>query len=97
MFATTTLFAPFTHCIPVWRSSLRPVPHLTRRSIYIPRSKVAMSNASARRTLPECWGHRGASAAFPENTLASFERAIRDGSEAIESGKVSDGEASLQP
>lgn len=30
-----------------------------------------------------------ASAAFPENTLASFERAIRDGSEGIESGNVS--------
>ncbi|KAK7036749.1 hypothetical protein VNI00_011415 [Paramarasmius palmivorus] len=35
--------------------------------------------------LPECWGHRGASAAFPENTLASFERAIHDGAEGIES------------
>ncbi|KAI0722665.1 PLC-like phosphodiesterase [Earliella scabrosa] len=35
--------------------------------------------------LPECWGHRGASAAFPENTLASFERAIQDGAEGIES------------
>ncbi|KZT29367.1 PLC-like phosphodiesterase [Neolentinus lepideus HHB14362 ss-1] len=34
---------------------------------------------------PECWGHRGASAAFPENTLASFEAAIRDGAEGIES------------
>ena len=30
-----------------------------------------------------------ASAAFPENTLASFERAIRDGSEGVESGNVS--------
>ncbi|WFD34977.1 hypothetical protein MCUN1_001823 [Malassezia cuniculi] len=30
-------------------------------------------------------GHRGASAAFPENTLASFERAIRDGADGIES------------
>ncbi|TFK70971.1 PLC-like phosphodiesterase [Pluteus cervinus] len=37
------------------------------------------------RVLPDCWGHRGASAAFPENTLASFEAAIRDGSEGIES------------
>ncbi|KIY71144.1 PLC-like phosphodiesterase [Cylindrobasidium torrendii FP15055 ss-10] len=36
-------------------------------------------------TLPECWGHRGASAAFPENTLASFEKAMRDGAEGIES------------
>ncbi|KAH7931333.1 PLC-like phosphodiesterase [Leucogyrophana mollusca] len=33
----------------------------------------------------ECWGHRGASAIFPENTLASFEAAIRDGAEGIES------------
>ncbi|KAF9266177.1 PLC-like phosphodiesterase [Marasmius fiardii PR-910] len=37
------------------------------------------------RSLPQCWGHRGASAAFPENTLASFEAAIRDGAEGIES------------
>ncbi|CCM01748.1 uncharacterized protein FIBRA_03814 [Fibroporia radiculosa] len=36
-------------------------------------------------SLPECWGHRGASAAYPENTLASFEKAIRDGAEGIES------------
>jgi len=36
------------------------------------------------RILPECWGHRGASAALPENTLASFEAAIRDGAEGIE-------------
>jgi phosphatidylglycerol phospholipase C len=35
--------------------------------------------------MPECWGHRGASAAFPENTIASFERAIRDGAEGLES------------
>jgi phosphatidylglycerol phospholipase C len=35
--------------------------------------------------LPDCWGHRGASATYPENTLASFEAAIRDGSEGIES------------
>ncbi|CDO73826.1 hypothetical protein BN946_scf185015.g155 [Trametes cinnabarina] len=40
---------------------------------------------SSERKLPECWGHRGASAAFPENTLASFERAFRDGAEGIES------------
>ncbi|KIJ69927.1 hypothetical protein HYDPIDRAFT_171866 [Hydnomerulius pinastri MD-312] len=37
------------------------------------------------RALPECWGHRGASAVFPENTLASFEAAMRDGAEGIES------------
>jgi len=37
------------------------------------------------RVLPECWGHRGASAAYPENTLAGFEAAIRDGAEGIES------------
>lgn len=37
------------------------------------------------RTLPECWGHRGASSKFPENTLASFEAAMRDGAEGIES------------
>ncbi|PWN53520.1 PLC-like phosphodiesterase [Violaceomyces palustris] len=31
--------------------------------------------------MPECW----ASAAFPENTIASFEKAVKDGSEGIES------------
>jgi glycerophosphoryl diester phosphodiesterase len=35
--------------------------------------------------LPQCWGHRGASAAYPENTLASFEAAMKDGAEGIES------------
>ncbi|GAA6020137.1 hypothetical protein JCM10207_006270 [Rhodosporidiobolus poonsookiae] len=39
----------------------------------------------SREQVPLCWGHRGASAAFPENTLASFEAAIRDGAEGIES------------
>lgn len=38
--------------------------------------------------MPECWGHRGASAAYPENTIASFERAIRDGAEGLESGEL---------
>ncbi|KAJ7109446.1 PLC-like phosphodiesterase [Mycena epipterygia] len=37
------------------------------------------------RKLPECWGHRGASSRFPENTMASFEAAIRDGVDGIES------------
>jgi len=37
------------------------------------------------KTFPDCWGHRGASARFPENTLASFEAAMRDGAEGIES------------
>ncbi|OBZ70078.1 Phosphatidylglycerol phospholipase C [Grifola frondosa] len=40
---------------------------------------------SISRSMPECWGHRGASSAFPENTLASFEAAMRDGAEGIES------------
>ncbi|KAL1747243.1 PLC-like phosphodiesterase [Schizophyllum fasciatum] len=39
----------------------------------------------APRSFPDCWGHRGASASFPENTLASFEAAMRDGAEGIES------------
>ncbi|KAJ3987643.1 PLC-like phosphodiesterase [Lentinula detonsa] len=45
-------------------------------------------HSSSERVLPDCWGHRGASAAFPENTLASFEAAIRDGAEGIESADV---------
>ncbi|KAL0950056.1 hypothetical protein HGRIS_010063 [Hohenbuehelia grisea] len=41
--------------------------------------------SDSKRVLPDCWGHRGASARFPENTLASFEAAMRDGAEGIES------------
>ena len=33
----------------------------------------------------ECWGHRGASALLPENTLASFRAAILEGAQGIES------------
>ncbi|BEI82731.1 hypothetical protein CcaverHIS002_0305990 [Cutaneotrichosporon cavernicola] len=33
----------------------------------------------------ECWGHRGASAFLPENTLASFRAAIKEGAVGIES------------
>ncbi|WVF72916.1 hypothetical protein IAT40_007734 [Kwoniella sp. CBS 6097] len=33
----------------------------------------------------ECWGHRGASAHLPENTLASFQAAIKEGCDGIES------------
>ncbi|WWC94971.1 hypothetical protein V866_001823 [Kwoniella sp. B9012] len=33
----------------------------------------------------ECWGHRGASAHLPENTLASFRAAIKEGCDGIES------------
>lgn len=35
--------------------------------------------------MPRCWGHRGASADYPENTLASFESAARAGADGIES------------
>lgn len=42
-------------------------------------------SSSANTELPACWGHRGASAAFPENTLSSFGAAIQDGAEGIES------------
>ncbi|GAA5920517.1 hypothetical protein JCM6882_005414 [Rhodosporidiobolus microsporus] len=52
--------------------STAPRPALTPRTL-------------SREQVPLCWGHRGASAAFPENTLASFEAAIRDGAEGIES------------
>ena len=40
--------------------------------------------AATRDTLPLVIGHRGASAAAPENTLASFERALRDGADGLE-------------
>ncbi|XP_006456842.1 hypothetical protein AGABI2DRAFT_154321 [Agaricus bisporus var. bisporus H97] len=47
-------------------------------------SQETKCNANAR-ILPDCWGHRGASARFPENTLVSFEAAARDGAEGFES------------
>ncbi|KAH9943176.1 PLC-like phosphodiesterase [Epithele typhae] len=46
---------------------------------------TATAPSSSTLKLPECWGHRGASAAYPENTLASFQLAIHDGAEGIES------------
>ncbi|KAK7062204.1 GP-PDE domain-containing protein, partial [Favolaschia claudopus] len=69
-------FRPFS----TWtsRSSFRPFSS--------PNTSVRRSVMSSARTLPDCWGHRGASARFPENTIASFEAAIRDGAEGIESG-----------
>ncbi|EGG03796.1 uncharacterized protein MELLADRAFT_72523 [Melampsora larici-populina 98AG31] len=45
---------------------------------------TSLPGCAANDRLPACWGHRGASAAFPENTLSSFEAAIRDGAEGIE-------------
>ncbi|TFK28542.1 PLC-like phosphodiesterase [Coprinopsis marcescibilis] len=47
-------------------------------------SSTILSQDTTATVLPDCWGHRGASAAFPENTLASFELAIKDGAEGIE-------------
>nr|GAT53224.1 predicted protein [Mycena chlorophos] len=35
--------------------------------------------------VPECWGHRGASAHLPENTMASFKAAIAAGVDGLES------------
>ncbi len=40
----------------------------------------------------QCWGHRGASAHLPENTLASYRAAILEGAEGIESGASARGE-----
>ncbi|KAH8922281.1 PLC-like phosphodiesterase [Atractiella rhizophila] len=46
---------------------------------------MSKNQVPALESMPVCWGHRGASAAFPENTLKSFEMAIKDGAEGIES------------
>jgi hypothetical protein len=43
------------------------------------------SPAKSGRTL--ILGHRGASAHLPENTLASYEAAIKEGADGIESGE----------
>ncbi|WVQ81598.1 hypothetical protein IAT38_003722 [Cryptococcus sp. DSM 104549] len=40
--------------------------------------------AEAGWTIPECWGHRGASASFPENTIASFVEACKAGADGLE-------------
>jgi len=42
------------------------------------------ARAAAAQTLPEVYGHRGARAVSPENTLAGFREAIRAGARAIE-------------
>ncbi|HEY0083555.1 MAG TPA: glycerophosphodiester phosphodiesterase family protein [Pyrinomonadaceae bacterium] len=49
--------------------------------------KMSVSNVEATpsgSTLPLIIGHRGASASAPENTIAAFERALRDGADGIE-------------
>lgn len=38
----------------------------------------------SRNTQVEAWGHRGASAAYPDNTMASFRAACKDGAQGIE-------------
>jgi glycerophosphoryl diester phosphodiesterase len=45
------------------------------------RNRGIVENA---RVIPRLYAHRGASAEFPENTLASFERALELGADAIE-------------
>ncbi|KAI0700631.1 PLC-like phosphodiesterase [Cytidiella melzeri] len=70
-----------------------PRPRSSSHHLFLPRIHLHIFTSPnthhtmppARKSLPECWGHRGASAAFPENTLASFEAAIRDGAQGIES------------
>ncbi|WWC91404.1 uncharacterized protein L201_006348 [Kwoniella dendrophila CBS 6074] len=44
----------------------------------------ASSKAADEWQIPECWGHRGASASFPENTKASFIEACKAGADGIE-------------
>ncbi|SCZ91876.1 BZ3500_MvSof-1268-A1-R1_Chr5-3g08192 [Microbotryum saponariae] len=72
--STTRLVRPTTMATATLRAPVKP---------------PLIKKGSYEGQLPSCWGHRGvsASAAFPENTLASFEAAIRDGAEGIESGK----------
>lgn len=50
---------------------------------------VSSYEARAQSQLPECWGHRGASASYPENTKASFIEACKQGADGIETGKLS--------
>jgi glycerophosphoryl diester phosphodiesterase len=44
---------------------------------------------------PRVWAHRGASAHAPENTMAAFERAVRDGADGIELDVRFDGERNV--
>ena len=45
---------------------------------------MSSSTAFFAGTRPRLFGHRGASAVEPENTLRSFSRAIRDGADYLE-------------
>ncbi|KAJ9093942.1 hypothetical protein QFC20_007028 [Naganishia adeliensis] len=47
--------------------------------------EVVTNGGGARKGGIQCWGHRGASAHLPENTLASYRAAILEGAEGIES------------
>ncbi|KAI0092135.1 PLC-like phosphodiesterase [Irpex rosettiformis] len=74
---------------------IRPSPQFIRHLTFLPHRHLSLPSLftalfrygmpPTTRKLPECWGHRGASAAFPENTLASFEAAMQDGADGIES------------
>lgn len=66
-------------------SSLPTSSSLSHRVASITMRPITRSaKMDIRPDMPECWGHRGASATFPENTIASFEKAILDGSEGLE-------------
>ncbi|KAF5364071.1 hypothetical protein D9756_000161 [Leucocoprinus leucothites] len=73
-----------------FRYSSLLLPHLTPKprliTVVMLSRRMQSVVVPVTRVLPDCWGHRGASSRFPENTLASFEAAIRDGAEGIESG-----------
>lgn len=62
------------------------------KTVTMSNNTAAASNRPIRKVEDiECWGHRGASAHLPENTLASFRAAILEGAKGIESGAFASG------
>ena len=77
-----SIYLLYHHLSPILTSSSTLPRHIALFTTMRPITRSAKMDM--RPDMPECWGHRGASATFPENTIASFEKAILDGSEGLE-------------
>ncbi|WWD21001.1 hypothetical protein CI109_105482 [Kwoniella shandongensis] len=68
-------------------STVLQSPALSEFELENPFDRVAESEDASKKDgwkMPECWGHRGASASFPENTKMSFVEACKAGADGIE-------------
>ncbi|OCF44948.1 glycerophosphodiesterase [Kwoniella heveanensis CBS 569] len=65
-------------------STVLQSPAVSEFELENPFDKLDITKGEDGWKIPECWGHRGASASFPENTRASFIEACKAGADGIE-------------